>query len=395
MEKMTFKVRPTKKAEFDKLMKKLNRCLLASGLREVYPTYIGKCDIRLHISATNLSYNVEGDEYEITLPDEVIGMKGYKFIGEYRKVDGKWYRTMHSTDVKDELEVNERNMRCDHCGKNIKNRNGYFYFRNEENELKVVGSTCVDAFFGYKVFDILKTLGDATIWERTAGSVDLDKETVGIGIDSFVSLVSYATNGFTKWKRVNRQKNMLDDDSTSCQLKIAINNAFFGRSNLVVPELPNTNEIVAKCREYWESQFVFDDLSVNSRKALSGDYVPLKWAGIAGWAVYKAVTTDMKKQQPKTSNGYYGGRFVGEVGDAMTAILTVMRYMPFVNKWGRKSYAIHLEDEQRNHFLLFTNTREFLEKAGLGKPVKMNFKIYGREVSRGENVNKINSVEFC
>ena len=130
MESLIFKVRPTKEAEFQKLVKKFNRCLKVSGLQEVQPFLVGKCLIDIKIGSTNLHYSVEGNEYHLAFPDEIISMKGYKFIGEYRRLDEKWHRTMHSDDIRDELEVCEANMRCDHCGRNIKNRNGYFFFRD-------------------------------------------------------------------------------------------------------------------------------------------------------------------------------------------------------------------------------------------------------------------------
>ncbi len=382
MESMIFKVRPTKEAEFAKLVRKFNRCLKASGLSEIQPILLGKCQIDLKIGSSNLHYSVEGNQYQLSFPDGMIGMEGYRFVGEYRKVDGKWHRTMHSDDIHDELEVCEANMRCDHCGKNIKNRNGYFFFRNPQNELTVVGSTCVDAFLGFNVRALLEALGDATEFERSCGSIDFDKEIIGVGIESFIGMVSDATNGFTTWRRNG------DEDPTSQKLKNGLNEVFFGKEK-TVPVLDNVQELIQKCREYWSKVYKFDDLTVNSRKALEGNFVPLRWAGIAGWAVFKAVFSATHPAKEFRGNG----DFVGRIGEAMTCELIPRKYVPFTNKWG-DAWAIHFDDANGNHYLTFSSSRKLANqiRSSIGKPISLNFTVVGQEVDRGWNVNRIKSV---
>ena len=244
MENMIFKVRPTKEAEFAKLVRKFNRCLKASGMQEIQPVLLGKCSITLKLGSSDHYYSVEGNEYQLSFPDNMIGMQGYRFIGEYRKIDKKWHRTMHSSDIKDELEVNEGNMRCDHCGRDIKNRNGYFFFRNPQNELTVVGSTCVDAFLGFNVRQLLEALGDATEFERSCGTPDFDKEVIGIGIRSFIELVSATTNSFSTWRR------RTDEHPTSAMLKDSLDRMFFGLDAMELKPVANVDGVIAKCREY-------------------------------------------------------------------------------------------------------------------------------------------------
>ena len=391
MPTMTFKVRPTKEAEFEKLMKKFNRCLKASGFAEISPVFIGECDIDIKVGSSNLHYSVKGKEYSLSIPDEIIGMQGYRFIGEYRRLDGKWYRTMQSNDIKDELEVNEKNMRCDHCGKNIKNRNGYFYFRDPENKLVVVGSTCVDAFLGFKVYDLLLALGDATQFERSAGSVDLDKEIIGISIESFYCMVKEATQNFTVWNKTKIESQRQDPKfSTAAKLKDDLNKVFFGKADMVVPTVENVEEQIEKCRHYWNHTFKYDDLSVNSRKIVNGDFVPLQWAGIAGWAVFRSMTDD-GKQKPAGSTT--AGDFIGEVGAVVTGMLTPRRYFPFANQWGN-AWGICFDDNDGNHYLTFTSSSKFVDiiRKMIGKSTKFKYTIAGKDCSRGQNVNKIKSV---
>ena len=381
MESMIFKVRPAKEAEFAKLVRKFNRCLKASGLAEIQPVLLGKCHIDIRLGSNNLHYSVEGNQYQLSFPDGMIGMEGCRFVGEYRKVDGKWHRTMHSDDIRDELEVCEANMRCDHCGKNIRNRNGYFFFRNPQNELTVVGSTCVDAFLGFNVRALLEALGDATEFERSAGETDFAKETIGVGIESFIGMVGELTKGFTTWRRNS-------DDPTSQALKNWLHAAFSGRC-AEIPALEDADALVRKCREYWNGVYRFDDLTVNSRKALEGDFVPLRWAGIAGWAVFKAVFSATHPSQEFRGNG----EFVGKVGETMARYLTPRKYVPFTNRWG-DAWAIHFDDADGNHYLSFVSSRRFASqvRSSIGKPMSLRFTVSGQEVDRGWNVNRIKSI---
>lgn len=386
MQSMIFKVRPTKEAEFAKLVKKFNRCLKASGMREIQPVLLGRCSIDIKTDSTNLHYSVEGNQYQLSFPDEVLGMKGYRFIGEYRKLDGKWHRTMHSDDIRDELEVNEGNLRCDHCGRNITNRNGYFFFRDPEGKLTVVGSTCVDAFLGFNVRDLLLALGDATVFDRAVGQADLEKEVIGIGIESFISLVSEATGGFACWKR-NGQ-----DGATSPLLKSEIFGLFNGTAK-PLKDLDNAAELVETCRKYWSTVYKFDDFTVNSRKALQGSFVPLRWAGIAGFAAYKAVSDSRKQKTEPPAKQAWQGNFVGRVGEAMTSLLTPRKYFAYTNKWGN-GWAVHFDDAAGNHYLTFTSSNRLMDavRNSIGTALNLSFTVSGQELDRGRNVNKIKRV---
>lgn len=386
METMIFKVRPTKEAEFKKIVKKFNRCLKASGMTEIQPVLLGECDIDIKVGSTNFHYSVKGNEYHLTFPDNVLGMKGYRFIGEYRKLDGKWHRTMHSSDIKDELEVCESNMRCDHCGRNIRNRNGYFFFRDPEEKLTVVGSTCVDAFLGMDVRGLLEALGDATEFERSCGSPDLDKEYIGVGLDSFIGMVSDATDGFTKW--VTKKQ----DNSTSALLKSWLGDIFFGRGK-VVSGVANAGNIASKCRDYWNKQYKFDDFAVNSRKALQGDFVPLHWAGIAGFAIFKAMSD--VNPAPKQVNAV-AGSFVGVVGCTYSKPLVPVKCYPFTGRNGNPMLAIHLDDADGNHYLCFNGKKSVMDAVrnacGKGTRIPFTFKIKEHLTERGQKVNKIVSL---
>jgi len=386
MPNMIFKVRPTKEEEFQKLMKKFNRCLKASGFAETQPIFLGECDIDIKVASSNLHYCVKGKKYVLSVPDEIVGMKGYRFIGEYRRIDGRWYRTMQSDDPKDEFEVNERNMRCDHCGRNIKNRNGYFYFRDPNNELTVVGSTCVDAFLGFKVYDLLLALGDATQFERSAGSVDLDKEIIGIGIESFYGLVKEATSNFTVWKRKNHQN---PTDCTASKLKDELNGIFFGRTGKILPTVADATAQIEKIRGYWNKKFTYNDLAVNSRKILNDTFIPLTWAGIAGWGMYKAMTDDGKETSVQATETK-GGDFMGDIGTTYTGALIPKRFFPFANQWGN-AWGVQFLDENGNHYLTFTSSSKFIDmiRDRIGKATKFKYTISGKDSSRGYNVNKI------
>ena len=385
MESMIFKVRPTKEEEFKKLVKKFNRCLKANGMAQIQPILLGKCQIKIKIGATRHYYCVEGNEYQLSFPDNFLSMNGYRFIGEYRRIEKKWHRTMHSDELRDELEVCEANMRCDHCGRDIKNRNGYFFFRDNNDKLVVVGSTCVDAFLGFNIRELLEALGDATEFSRSYGSPDLDKEVIGIDIDSFVAMVSDATNGFSTWKKKT------DEYSTSFRLKNELNEIFFFENRKEIPVIENVDKIIAECRDYWNRQYKFDDLSVNSRKSLEGEFVPLRWAGIAGWAIYKAMSDGRNPKHAVSNND-----FVGNVGDKMTCNLIPKRYTPFTNKWG-DAWAVNFVDEKGNRLVTFTSSKSLMQavRNSIGQAIGLEFVVASHEVDRGGNTTKIRSAKLA
>ena len=386
MENIIVKVRPTKEAEFSKLVKKFNRCLKAAGLSEISPTLKGKCKIKIHNADRNLNYTVEGNEYTLAVPESVLKMGEYRFIGEYRKMDGKWYRTMHSDNVRDEYEVRESNMRCDHCGRDIKNRNGYYFFRKPTGELTVVGSTCVDAFMGFKVRELLEALGDATEFERNPGSADFEKEVIYIDIEQFLRLVCGATDGFRKWVKRG------EENPTSEVLKSKLSDMFFGDSHEELPVIQDVPGMIDKVRDYWRTQVKFDDMTINSRKSVDGEYVPVKWADIAGWAMFKPLAMAngaMSRLEAPVANGY-----VGKVGDEMTMDLVPKKCFSFQNQWG-DAWAIHFDDDNGNHYLTFTSSRGLanLVKGSMEQRLKFSFKITGQSIDRGRKVNKINYVK--
>lgn len=383
METISIKVRPSKEAEFRKLVKKFNRCLEASGFAKAEPVLKGKCNIRIHNSTRDFDYSVEGYEYVLSVPESVLKMGEYRFIGEYRKLDGKWHRTMHSSDIKDEYEIRESNMRCDHCRRNIKNRNGYYFFRKPDGSLTVVGSTCVDAFMGFKVHELLEVLGDATEFERVCGDVDLEHEIISVDINSFLKLVYAATDGFHSWKRSG------DEDSTSGRLKSSLADMFFDKKEVSLPNVQNVEQMIDDIRQYWRSQVKFDDLTVNSKKAMDGDYVPLNWAGIAGWAMYKPLAIrNGSLHEFKSKEGE--GDYVGKVGELIETELMAKKCIAFQGKWG-SAWAVHFDDETGNHFLYFTSSKSIAEKyrSHFNEKTRLQIVITGQSYDRGQRQNRI------
>ena len=190
MDKVTFKVRPSMKQKFNTIVRKLDRCLKAGGFGGFQPRLVGECDIHVDsfVNERRCHYVVKGEEFEAELPVDIAKLGDYRLIGEYRRVDdGRWMKIMHSDDVKDQYEVREDNFRCDHCGRNIRNRNGYYFLRDKDDNLIVVGSTCVDEFLGMDVRGLLDALGDVSIFLNFSGEpgeIDFEKEVICVGMNT-------------------------------------------------------------------------------------------------------------------------------------------------------------------------------------------------------------------
>ena len=379
MSKMTVKVRPTMEKSFDKAIKKINKALEKSNLL-VVPFLKGECDI--HITCNNNHFLVKGKEYEVEVPDVLMKVGEYNLIGQFEKMEGKWYRTLFSTEIKDEMEVNINNLRCDHCHKNITNRNKYYFFRNKEEKLYVVGSTCVNDFIGFNAEDVLSKMGDIVNIERNGNHFPTiaEAEYVSLEINDFVEIVKELTAGFTKWVK----------KETSISLKDRIKNIFFGKQEM--PNHIDNSAIIEEVRKYWSNNMEFDDFSVNTRESVKDNFVPVKWAGIAGFGIYKV---------EGLKNGSFverkEGNYVGNIGESITKDLNVKKYFSFPSKFRHNEtvYGIELIDNEQNHYLTFTNSNSIVNQIRNGmNTLKANFVITGQEINNGIKVNKIKQLKL-
>lgn len=393
MDKVTFKVRPSMKQKFNTIVKKLDRCLKAGGFGGFQPKLVGECDIHIdqfQDGTRRYGYVVKGEEYEADLPVDVAKLGEYRLIGEYRRVDdGRWMKIMHSDDLKDQYEVSEDNMRCDHCGRNIRNRNGYYYLRDKDGNLIVVGSTCVDEFLGMNIRGLLDALGDMGVFMHEPGEIDFEKEVICVGMRTFVNIVDEMTNGFVKWHKKG------EEHETANGIKETMMDIVTGkRAPLDTLSDIEVKTIVESAREYWNGKVAFDDFTVNSRKSIEEDYVSIQWSGIAGFAIFKVKRNAVKEAAKPATTG--NGSFIGNEGDRISRALIPGRMYQYENQWG-VGYAIHLSDHSGNHYLTFTSSSDAIQRAreNFGKEIQAAFTVKCHKTDRGMNVNHIKCLKFA
>ena len=393
MDKVTFKVRPSMKQKFNTIVRKLDRCLKAGGFGGFQPRLVGECDIHVNVftdDSRKCHYVVKGEEYEADLPVDVAKLGDYRLIGEYRRVDdGRWMKIMHSDDVKDQYEVSEENMRCDHCGRNIRNRNGYYYLRDKGGNLIVVGSTCVDEFLGMNIRGLLDALGDMGVFMHEPGEIDFEKEVICVGMRTFVNIVDEMTNGFVKWHKKG------EEHETAEGIKETMMDVVTGkRAPLDTLSDIEVKAIVESAREYWNGKVAFDEFTVNSRKSIEEDYVSIQWSGIAGFAIFKVKRNAVKEAAMPATTG--NGSFIGNEGDRISRALIPGRMYQYENQWG-VGYAIHLSDHSGNHYLTFTSSSDAIRRAreNFGKEIQAAFTVKCHKTDRGMNVNHIKCLKFA
>lgn len=378
MEKIIVKVRPTMEKSFNKAIEKFNKAIAKAG-ENIVPAFIGECNINISIDGN--TFQIKGKEYEVQIPDSIMKLKDYRLIGDYVKMEGKWYRTMYSEEIKDELEVNENNLRCDHCHKNIKNRNEYYFFRDKDGKLVVVGSTCVNDFMGFNAKEILSKMGDIANFtnENHRSMPDFDKEYVSVQINDFIEIVKNFTENFTKWVK----------GVSSKEIKENIKQVFYGKQELAHNDY---FDIINEVRNYWNGKIDFDDFTVNTRESIKDDFVPVKWAGIAGFGVYKVQAIkngSMTEKKP--------GNYVGNIGESITKDLNVKRTFSFPSKFKRNElvYGIEFRDNDNNSYITFTSSKDLICKVKNGmNTLKANFIIAEQNFDKGIKVNKIKNIKL-
>ena len=386
------------KQKFNTIVKKLDRCLKAGGFGGFHPVLLGECDINVNVivDGVGCKYIVKGEAYEAEIPVDVAKLGDYRLIGEYRRVDdGRWMKIMHSDDLKDQYEVSEDNMRCDHCGRNIRNRNGYYYLRDKDGKLVVVGSTCVDEFIGMEIRGVFDALGDMNMFLNDPGDpedFDSGKEFISFGMHTFVNVVDEVTNGFVKWRKKG------EEHETAEAIKDAMVDIAKGKRPAVYTlSEDEVKAIVEDAREYWNGKVAFDDFTVNSRKSIEGGNVSMQWSGIAGFAIFKARREAAKAAESASAPVVSGnGSFIGSEGDRISLALIPGRMYQYENQWG-VGYAIHLSDKSGNHYLTFTSSADAIRRAreNFGKEIRAAFTVKCHKTDRGLNVNHIKCLKFA
>lgn len=399
-----FEVRATEEKTFAKLIREFNSILAYGGKEVIKPVRVGTKDIECRISSASdsFTYTVPGTVYAVNVPDEVLSFNGHTPIGTFTRVGKVWIKHTLTDNTTDIADVSESNFRCDHCGKNIKNRNGYWFFRRgEDGALVVVGSTCVKKFFGLDPEKLLAKLG---------ALLEYEKDTVRVGgcgkheIPTFDLKTCYAvtkklTNGFKFWEKKDNGK-----IGTAAKVKNALYqlvgndvSSLLDLFKTVSGLTDDDMELIELAKSYWQNVSGDSDFTVNTRNIMAAGRLAVTLAGYASFGLFKAINDHNNRKAPAPK-----GDFVGTIGERITAELIAKDSHRCVREiqTGWHSYKhqeaskLRFEDANGNVFTSLSSGKVIAAaEQHLNQPFTYRFTVVKHFTERnGQKVNIINRV---
>lgn len=406
-----FEVRESQEKTLTKLIKSFNDIVTRNGQKPIIPVKLFNKDIECKVinhcpGGKDIEYTVPGAVYTIDIPDDIISINGHSPIGKYTKMDGIWVRHMISSMPEDEEDVCEKNFRCDHCGKKIA-RNGYWFFRKEDGSLVVVGSTCVQKYFGVNPDELLKELGKlVTFIEQSFCSADyydrddfFGKHAVArISNDVCYALVKYLTKDFTFWTKKDgngngtseRIKEIMYDLFSENPSESSIRAFAEAKDNMTNEDKKN----IEFARVYWLADRHTDDFTVNTRSLIEAGRFPLRLVGYAAYGFFKAV-----KSFRLSKNNTHNGDFVGNLKERMDKMLIARKSTRYEREvyfgWTSKiqyGSRLQFEDENGNVYVSFCTTDEVIHAAEEHMNAQHNYRFTVVEHRTEKNGNKTNII---
>lgn len=316
----TITILKSSREDFDARLAKLNKKLMrikGAGTSSI----IKEEDTEItQIDALDQEFKVPAIQITVALP-ELVQHQGFSFMGTVSLSEG--VRTIFATDEgeKSGFNFNEVGNTCDHCGHNRK-RNTVHVFRNEAGEFVRIGSTCAKEFFGLDINALLRT---STQIIEACDEMDGDFEGARWTGFSGHELLRAA---IILWKRdsfwTSSSKAQMENSCPSSHTLSAMlgRHGFELRKNIEESTLKAMKEVsIAELVEKMEEMFSpnpgenASTFEVNVANALFqgkdrlAEFFPFKTLGLVGWAAFKALNGDEKKEKKIPS------QWVGNVGD--------------------------------------------------------------------------------
>lgn len=401
-----FEVRESQEKHFTKLVKDFNKILTANGNKSIMPIKLFNKEIKCQFvtqCGEVIKYTVPGTVYTMEIPEGIISFHGHTPIGAYYKIDNIWIRKTFNEVYEDQQEVCEQNFRCDHCFKKINNRNGYWFFRDENNKLIVVGSTCVKKYFGVNPEKLLKKLGELVCFENNYPNDDYNYSFFRNGIARFPNRICYAlvkelTKNFSFW-----EKNDGNVKGTSRLIKWILGELFNKKPsdeamNIYKKALSNMTDEDEKNIElsklYWKLNNDNDDFSKNTKNIIESDSFPIRLSGYAAFGLFKAVRfyKDRKKVNPT-------GNFVGNLKERMDKALITRKSTHYTKQILFKytfecvdGSRLQFEDSDGNVYVCFCSTPSVIDRAEASMNDFNNYRFTIVEHKTEKNGNRINII---
>lgn len=299
------------KAELAKLNKKLAKYESSIEMLSLKKSYrvVGYDDGLYYLDAEfinddNKYLRISGFDIELSNPI-AKGKQGVQYLGNIKFTDG--VMQVHSSNEEslfNRVNTNQRDV-CDHCGKNMKRNNWYFFL--EDDKVKKIGSTCVHEWFGMDIESILAKYEEFMIY---VNSYESDEEFENarandsiFSIENILRSLATVTDEF----KLSWQKRSDYTLGTAAEIKMMLLDS---KSKTVEVDVEQIKAIVL---EKWNieasNDFEFNIIEALFNNGKVADMISVKHLGVVCWAIWNAMTT-IKKADNNISSEY-----LGEVGD--------------------------------------------------------------------------------
>lgn len=264
--------------------------------------------------------------FTLEVPVSRVGKQGVSYLGLVSYDDNIPHISSETSDYNLFTYIPKNRVAvCDHCGSK-RDRVKYFFFL-ENNEVKIIGSTCVKEYFGIDVEQVLNTI------EGFCHRVDNFTNTRGVSYMSTSFLLrglSYVTVGFS----LNWEKGVTA--STIYEALRVATNPRDSREEEMASEILGT-EITAeqtnRILKFWDidpkNDFEFNIVAIFNDPKNFPQFVPTSTTGIFLWACWKALNTPDKEVEVAGVS-----KFVGQVKEKLNLTLTLVRTFCFDNEYG-------------------------------------------------------------
>lgn len=406
-------IRKSAEKKFDNALKTFNKIAEANGEQKIVAVRLG--DTEIHCSnivvsslekavISNFHWTVPGTKYSINIPDNDMAFNNHRLIGYMFKEEDIWIKKSLTDNYYEQEEITEKNFRCDHCGKKINNRKGYYFFHDADDKLVVIGSTCVKKFYGFNAEKVLKKLGEILGFEDIDRNCRLEKSekmNFSVSLRTVYALTKYYTNDFKYWIKKDDPEKV----GTSQQVRDAIYGIIFNApeyATLWNALINNLNEEDDKninlATVYWMTTNGTKDIDHNIKNVIKEERCPIHLSGYATWGFFKAIKAF---QQLQNSNTVVGD-FVESVGARIEKNLTVKKSSHYnreiFNGWKYEVISgsrLQFEDELGNTYVNFCSSDKTIGAVEemMGKEMKLRFTISDhRTENNGAKTNIIQRI---
>lgn len=298
------------KAELAKLNKKLAKYESSIEMLSLKKSYrvVGYDNSLYYLDAEfidddNKYLRISGFDVELSNPI-AKGKQGVQYLGCMLIVNGVGQLHAEQENALNAVNKEYKDV-CDHCGKNMKRNNWYFFL--EDGKVKKIGSTCVHEWFGMDIESILAKYEEFMIYVKSFSDEEemenIKRQSSLFNITNIIQALSTVTKEFTlSWQKrsdytlgtATEVKHMLFDDKAKM-------------------DCFDTEEVKQIVLDKWNidatTEFEFNIVSALIDDGELAEMVHVKHLGVVCWAIWNAMTTIKK------ANNDISSEYLGEVGD--------------------------------------------------------------------------------